>query len=297
MHCVDEDGETVGNLENIKVSILKNRIRPAMEYSKMLDALSDPKEALTSVQFTSPVGLGLSATIGGALGVFFLLHLQLVVWAVTYHNRIPCIVLLGAWGVYGCFLSFYHVAEFAVTMRYNASIASNRSFLLDQSKQYQIALLVSWIEFWIEFSLFGDLKCHVLVIMAGVLLVTMGQVFRSGAMIEAKNNFTHLIQVDKMKTHILVTTGVYSIVRHPSYFGWFWWSIGTQLILCNPICTILYAGAAWVFFKERIPFEEECLTKVRFFHFLVFRILSFQFSFSLMNILPIDQRNPQVYLY
>jgi protein-S-isoprenylcysteine O-methyltransferase len=50
-------------------------------------------------------------------------------------------------------------------------------------------------------------------------------------------------------------------LRHPSYFGWFYWSIGTQLILCNPICSVAYAAAAWTFFKDRIPHEEMLLVK------------------------------------
>lgn len=30
-------------------------------------------------------------------------------------------------------------------------------------------------------------------------------------------------------SHQLVTRGVYRFLRHPSYFGWFWWSLGTQV--------------------------------------------------------------------
>ena len=51
----------------------------------------------------------------------------------------------------------------------------------------------------------------------------------------------------------------YGILRHPSYVGFFYWSIGTQLILCNPVSTILYAVAAWTFFRYRIAFEEQTL--------------------------------------
>ena len=50
-------------------------------------------------------------------------------------------------------------------------------------------------------------------------------------------------------------------MRHPSYFGWFYWSIGTQLLLCNPICIIVYALASWSFFNERIQYEEYLLVK------------------------------------
>ena len=49
------------------------------------------------------------------------------------------------------------------------------------------------------------------------------------------------------------------IFRHPSYFGWFWFSIGTQILLGNPFCVVAYAIASWKFFKDRIPFEESAL--------------------------------------
>jgi protein-S-isoprenylcysteine O-methyltransferase Ste14 len=52
-----------------------------------------------------------------------------------------------------------------------------------------------------------------------------------------------------------------SILRHPSYFGWFYWSIGTQIILCNPICVVFYSYATWKFFAGRIPYEESLLEK------------------------------------
>lgn len=51
------------------------------------------------------------------------------------------------------------------------------------------------------------------------------------------------------------------VFRHPSYVGWFYWSVGTQVILCNPICIGLYAYASWSFFKDRIPYEEQLLLK------------------------------------
>lgn len=48
-------------------------------------------------------------------------------------------------------------------------------------------------------------------------------------MITAGTSFTHLISYDKRRDHRLVTRGVYSLFRHPSYVGWFWWSVGTQV--------------------------------------------------------------------
>ena len=53
-----------------------------------------------------------------------------------------------------------------------------------------------------------------------------------------------------------MTSGIYAYFRHPSYFGWSVWAIGTQFILANPISIVAYAFAAHKFFKDRVPFEE-----------------------------------------
>ena len=49
-----------------------------------------------------------------------------------------------------------------------------------------------------------------------------------------------------------LTLFVASTLRHPAYFGFFWWSVGTQLLLCNPLCVVAYAAASWHFFSGRI---------------------------------------------
>jgi protein-S-isoprenylcysteine O-methyltransferase len=62
-----------------------------------------------------------------------------------------------------------------------------------------------------------------------------------------------------ISTHDTFKPNRYSILRHPSYVGFFYWAIGTQLILCNPLSTILYGLAAWTFFSRRIVYEESTL--------------------------------------
>ena len=57
----------------------------------------------------------------------------------------------------------------------------------------------------------------------------------------------------------LPETHRYKILRHPSYVGFYYWAVGTQMILCNPLSTILYGLAAWTFFRYRIAYEEETL--------------------------------------
>lgn len=91
----------------------------------------------------------------------------------------------------------------------------------------------------------------------------IGEILRKSAMITASHNFTHIVQFERVENHRLVKNGVFSLMRHPSYVGWFYWSIGTQIILTNPICLFIYAIASWKFFHDRIYMEE--ITLLNFF--------------------------------
>ena len=51
--------------------------------------------------------------------------------------------------------------------------------------------------------------------------------------------------------------------RHPSYFGFFIWSVGIEIMCINPICTIAFTVILFNFFKDRIETEEKIL--IRFF--------------------------------
>ena len=66
--------------------------------------------------------------------------------------------------------------------------------------------------------------------MFGLLLTIAGEIIRKASMITASTNFNHYVQYKKQRDHQLVTHGIYSFCRHPSYVGWFLWSIGTQVM-------------------------------------------------------------------
>jgi protein-S-isoprenylcysteine O-methyltransferase len=52
-------------------------------------------------------------------------------------------------------------------------------------------------------------------------------------------------------TNMLVNP-VFSLFRHPSYAGFFYWALGTQMVLQNPLSFILFAFILWRFFNSRI---------------------------------------------
>ncbi|XP_063064494.1 protein-S-isoprenylcysteine O-methyltransferase [Engraulis encrasicolus] len=166
-------------------------------------------------------------------------------------------------GWYMCSLAFFHYSEYLVTAIINPRSLTLDSFLLNHSFEYTIAAASSWIEFIVEKLLFPDGKQMTWLSVLGLGMVICGEFLRKMAMFTAGSNFNHIVQNEKSQSHILVTGGVYAFFRHPSYVGWFYWSIGTQVMLCNPICILGYTLASWRFFRERI--EEEEISLIHFF--------------------------------
>jgi protein-S-isoprenylcysteine O-methyltransferase len=147
----------------------------------------------------------------------------------------------------GC-LALFHALEFVFTYK-------NRnfdSFLLNHSNEYNLAHLSAIIEFF-----FNETFTFVKILPpVGIFITIFGQFIRSLAMITAGKNFTHEISTRKENSHHLIVTGVYSIIRHPSYVGFFLFTLGMQLILENLFCFFIFIFILFRYFKERIEFEE-----------------------------------------
>jgi len=90
----------------------------------------------------------------------------------------------------------------------------------------------------------------------GLALLILGEAVRKAGILTARHNFTHVVQLSRRPRHTLVTHGVYAYVRHPGYLGWLVWAVSTQLLLLNPVCTLGFAAASWLYFRHRIRFEE-----------------------------------------
>ncbi|CAK1551378.1 unnamed protein product [Leptosia nina] len=161
-----------------------------------------------------------------------------------------------AFGLYIMALSIFHFSEFFAVAVTNRQTLTIDSFILNHSIQYWVAAVASWIEMAIESYFFPCLKSAQWITVLGVAMCISGEVWRKMAMFTAKTNFNHHVQTVKKADHQLVTNGVYSFCRHPSYMGWFYWSIGTQMILINPVCMVIYTLVSWSFFQERIFAEE-----------------------------------------
>lgn len=185
-------------------------------------------------------------------------------------------------------LSLFHLLEFYITALYNPPAATVSAFLLDNGRAYNIAHAAAFLECFLHFAPFFPwssssssssftltptqpqppsppsnpypaLLTHPASLALGLTLLTLGQLVRSTAMAHAGLNFNHIVQSEKHPSHTLVTSGIYSVLRHPSYFGFFWWSLGTQVVLGNVVCLVGFAVVLGRFFRRRVRREEELL--------------------------------------
>ncbi|KAG4305994.1 hypothetical protein PORY_000904 [Pneumocystis oryctolagi] len=158
--------------------------------------------------------------------------------------------------MYFGFLSLFHFLEFWITALYNplnVSI-SVQAFLFSNGSQYILAHCFTILEYLLEYLFFPQIKMYKFISYVGFVITCMGQICRSLSMIHATQNFSHKISLKKTKDHVLVTDGIYRWIRHPSYFGFFFWAIGSQIMLINPISTIVHMIILWVFFSRRIRY-------------------------------------------
>lgn len=210
----------------------------------------------------------LAFLLGGVLALSLALTLYALLTQTTPLWRVP---------LFFSILCVFHFLEFWTTARYNTRAAQVSSFLLSQNgSAYNIAHSAALLECLLTNLLFPHRAWlppapRAALLCAGALLVVAGQAIRSAAMIAAGTNFNHVVQRTKDASHRLVTDGVYAYLRHPSYFGFFWWGLGTQLLLGNPLCFAAYTVVLWRFFAERIEREEKLL--VAFFgnEYVVYR--------------------------
>ena len=158
-------------------------------------------------------------------------------------------------------LALFHFLEFFTTARYNPSVATISAFLLSQNGiAYNIAHSLAFQECVFSHTYLRDWQfvsepVRTWLTVLGFTMLVVGQVVRTTAMVQAGSNFNHTVQWQKKTGHELVTSGIYGWLRHPSYFGFFWWGLGTQAVLGNTVCFVGYAVVLWRFFSHRIESE------------------------------------------
>jgi len=164
-------------------------------------------------------------------------------------------------GFYLAAWSAFHWGEFAVTAGWNREKCSVDSFLLENGTMYHVSHSMAVFEYLITLYFLPSSKSYPYVSLLGIFVVIIGQLLRSSAMIQASTNFSHAVAFQKRQGHKLVTDGIYAWFRHPSYAGFFYWALGTQLVLQNPASFVVFTIILWRFFYYRTKAEERALIK------------------------------------
>ena len=209
------------------------------------------------------------AIIGFFLGIIFAISAYLMLWGLL--GNAPDYAL--PVGVYiFCTIPMFHMTEFIVAVLHRPHDAKPQSFMIFHSPAFLFAVGSSWIELLLAVS--GVIQqgswlrpvpfSGKVALMGGIMSVSAYSV-RAISMVQCSSHFALQIEDEKRPEHKLVTHGLYSVLRHPSYFGWFWHITATQLIVGNTFCTIGFALVTWLFFRARIRSEEAILQSEDFF--------------------------------
>ena len=147
-----------------------------------------------------------------------------------------------ALGLFTAVLAIFHLSEYISVGLWCPRKLTLESFLINQSREYHGALLLAFIEYFIEkmYLLPDGVPLTWLWILVGLIMIIFGEFVRKLAMFTAKESFSHIIEDKVNQEHRLITHGIYAYYRHPSYVGWFCWACGTQVLLANPFSFIVY---------------------------------------------------------
>eukprot|EP00796_Vickermania_ingenoplastis_P005323 gene5323-3825_t len=161
----------------------------------------------------------------------------------------------------------FHSSEFIVAAWMRPHDTSISSFMILHSPAYLAASSLSILEFFLKALFFSESWLQPTFALSSVFAVLTLAFYsaRIIAMIQCGRNFSLLIEEEKRNDHQLVTHGLYSFLRHPAYFAWFWRTLFAQLILCNGVSVVVHTAVTWKFLKDRIACEERILESENFF--------------------------------
>lgn len=180
------------------------------------------------------------------LGVVFLVSSVALFFETSWHTSTLRVAL------YTMTQCVFHLFEFLSTSLFNNSETEDDSFILNDTDLH-VAYICSLAE---SVAVRYFLPRHSPSLYVGLAVLLVGQICRTWSMYTAGASFNHYIQRDKADTHQLITGGIYRYLRHPSYFGYFWWYVGSQILLENWILTVVGVYRLQRFFSARIEYEE-----------------------------------------
>lgn len=197
--------------------------------------------------------LGVTNLVCGAIRLYFALFLLIFVLPNAYPSA------------FGALLVLFHWCEFECSVFRNSIESIVQGFsvaLLTSTVAYPLvisAVLLS--EYWSNRRGIDHQSIQGVIVM-GVSLGLIGISIRCLGLLSCGRSFSFQVQHAFPDGHVLVTRRFpYSVIRHPCYAGWFYFVVGTQIVLQNWLTGVLVVLAAAGFLWDRVRLEEMHLTR------------------------------------
>ena len=118
-----------------------------------------------------------------------------------------------------------------------------------------ISLMAAYLVYVLGFSPLQNHNNPELIV--GSILVITGLIIRWTAISQLGKYFT--VKIGIQQDQALVTTGLYKIIRHPSYTGMLIYYIGLGMLMENLVSLLILFGFSLIAILYRIKFEEKVL--------------------------------------
>lgn len=151
--------------------------------------------------------------------------------------------------------SAFHALEYITTALYLQQILGPYLFLITGARG-SAQLMAAHVISVLEHVVWRRSGCAV----SGSLMVAGGIAIRALAIRTCGQLFSHYIETSSPRT--LVTHGIYSWCRHPSYLGFFVYVAGMEILLGNVVSGPVCLAVLIYFFWRRIQVEEAFLHRL-----------------------------------
>jgi protein-S-isoprenylcysteine O-methyltransferase len=163
-------------------------------------------------------------------------------------------------GPYLMLLGAFHLLEFSGTALLRPAQLSFQSFAFN-GLPYAAAIALGLVEHVLEADALSGYAMASDIRVLGLAVAGLALGLRIWAVVAASSSFDHVVHTELGADHTLVTQGPYRWLRHPSYTGYYWFAIGGQIILHNPITLCVHAIVLARFFRQRLAVEESALER------------------------------------
>eukprot|EP00457_Paulinella_chromatophora_P007414 gb/GEZN01007437.1/.p1 GENE.gb/GEZN01007437.1/~~gb/GEZN01007437.1/.p1 ORF type:complete len:413 (-),score=30.76 gb/GEZN01007437.1/:299-1414(-) len=206
----------------------------------------------------SPYGAGPSIWRGVILGALLYAGLHGIFYRPHLWNWYVCLVLV----------ALHHLQEFYLPALLTPFESHYLRFSFQGRTKWDMAAkLCAVVEFWLEWFFFGSVLSTPMfkwLAVLGTVIALLALYVRCLAHYTLGPNYTEWLHYARFAKGSqwprldfqFVTKSIYRYIRHPGYASYFWFCVGLELILLNPVSLLLHIYVLIEWFTRQCDHEE-----------------------------------------